>query len=350
MAGVGLVLAIFIAFALTSAFYNRAFSHPLKVTLTTPRIGLVMDPGNKVKYRGVEIGRVADVRRKGAGAELILELDRDLAARIPANALVAIQSSTVFGAKYVELDAPTHASTARLTDGAVLASGGVTTEVNTVFNSLDRVLRSIDVADLNTTLTVLARALDRRGDSIADLARKADQYLTKFEPLLPQLRRDLVEAARFARLGIRVSPAFLSVLDNATVTARTVVTRRQALDRLLVDLSLLGDSGAKLIGVNRDALVDLLRRLRPTAETLRVYSSEMPCFFQGLEHTHQIMAKTFGATDPGLRAIVSLRSELPPYTPARDLPGLARGRGPDCSGLPVLSAAQVPFPERGGPQ
>jgi len=351
VAGIGLTLVVLAAFMLTGAFYTRAFSDPAVVTLRTDRIGLVMDPGNQVKMRGIVVGRVGEVRSvPGGGAELVLELDRDELDRIPANVIARIRSTTVFGAKYVDLVAPRDPADEQLAAGAVLHSTRVTTEVNTVFRSLDRVLTGIDAADLNVTLTVLARTLEGRGDDIADVALQASNYLGRLEPLLPQLRRDLAAIARFSRLGEAISPALLRMLDNATVTGRTLVTEQEALDRLLVDLAILGGKGAEVLGTHGDALTALLGNLRPTTATLAAYSSELPCLLQGLARTRGVMADVIGGTDAGLRARVSIRSELPAYANPRDLPTYPRGTGAACHGMPWLSPAQIPAPEKGEPQ
>lgn len=350
IAGVGLVLVVLAAFSLTGALYARAFSNPAEITLETSRAGLVMDPGGKVKLRGVEIGRVGEVRTVGDGVEIVLELDRDELDGIPADVVAEIRATTVFGAKYVELVAPSKGGGGQLEDGAVIKASGVTTEINTVFDGLDRVLSGIDIASLNGTLTVLATTLSGRGDDIASLALEADAYLTKLEPLLPQLRRDLVEVARFARLAVEVSPALIAILRNATVTAGTIADEEQALDRLLVDLSLLGGRAKELLGDNGDALARLLDSARPTAATLRAYSSELPCFLKGLDEARKIMADVIGGTDASLRAMVSIRSQLSHYTVPKDLPGQPEDRGPDCHGLPRLKDSQVPIPERGTDQ
>lgn len=351
LAGVGLVLVIVAAVALTAALYSHAFADPAQITLETSRAGLVMDPGGKVKMRGVEVGRVGSVERVADGVRIVLEIDRDRIDDIPADVVAEIRATTVFGAKYVELlpgpDGGPDAASGHLSDGDVILASGVTTEINTVFDGLDRVLDGVDIASLNGTLTVLAQTLSGRGDDIASVAAQADAYLTKLEPLLPQLRRDLHEVARFARLGVEVSPALLAILRNATVTAGTIADEEQALDRLLVDLSLLGGKAEELLGENGDALATLLERARPTAATLRAYSSELPCFLKGLDETRKIMADVIGGTDASLRALVSVRSQLSHYTYPNDLPGSPRGRGPDCHGLPRLADSQVPIPERG---
>jgi len=344
----GLVLVVLSVFVLTAALYNRSFGDPVEVTVVSPRAGLVMDPGNKVKLRGVEIGRVGSVELVEGQAEIVLEIDRDQFDGIPADVSAEIRATTIFGAKYVELvPGPTGGDS--LEEGARILAPGVTTEVNTVFDSLDRVLSGIDVADLNRALTVLAETLSGRGSQIADVARQADRYLTRLQPLLPQVRRDLHEVARFSRLALDASPALVTILRNLTVTAGTVVDRRTALHRLLVDLTVLGGTGAEVLGVNAEALATLLRGLRLPTQTLRVYSSELPCLLMGLNRTRELIADAIGGTDATLRALVSFRTELPKYTYPTGLPGLPDGTGPNCRGLPTLSNDQIPVPERGEP-
>jgi phospholipid/cholesterol/gamma-HCH transport system substrate-binding protein len=349
-AGIGLIAFLVAIFALTGALYTHAFSNPAEVTLQTERSGLIMNAGNKVKMRGVEIGRVGSVESVDDGARIVLELDRDELDRIPSNVTAVIKSTTVFGAKYVELVAPDQPASSRLRSGALIDVRGVTTEVNTVFDGLDRLLRGVDVTDLNTTLTVLARGLQGRGETIAGIAAQADHYLTRLEPLLPQVRKDMVAVARFARLGNAISPALLRILENAAVTGSTFATKQRALHRLMVDLAVLSEAGTRFVGANDQTLLTLLRSLRPTTAMLRAYSSELPCFIRGLDRTQQIMAETFGEVDAGLRARLTVRSELPPYRGEADFPQPPIARGPGCQGLPALSSSQVPFPERGGPQ
>ncbi|MCW2856549.1 MAG: hypothetical protein JWR52_2164 [Marmoricola sp.] len=351
LAGAGMVLAVLAAFGLTAAFYTHAFSHPLEVTLVTSRTGLVMDTGNVVKMRGIEVGRVGSIKAMPDGsAVLTLDLDRSQVAMIPANVVAQIEAPTIFGAKFVALSLPATPSAARISAGAVIDNAGVTTEVNTVFKSLEGVLNSVNVADLNVTLTSLADAVRGRGTTIADIATQADAYLTKLEPDLPQLRRDLLQVAAFGQLGLRISPDLLQILENATVTGKTVVTQQQALDRLLVGLSLLGGEGVKVLGVNSTALAEVLRELRPTTSTLAAYSSELPCFLEGLDKTRDIMADVIGGKANALIGKVSIRGALPPYTYPQDLPSYPQGRGPTCAGLPMLSKSQIPYPERGTPQ
>jgi len=54
---VGLFAVILAIVAVCSALFAGSFTTYAPVTLTSDRAGLVMEPGAKVKLRGVEVGR-----------------------------------------------------------------------------------------------------------------------------------------------------------------------------------------------------------------------------------------------------------------------------------------------------
>ena len=149
-----LLASLLVAFVvLTYLSYTAAFSPTDTVTLTAPRVGLEMDRGNKVKYRGIQIGKVDDISYAGNAAQLRLAIDGGELHYIPSNAGVHIASSTVFGAKSVEFIPPKDPSPATLKPGAHLAVSAVSLEVNTLFQSLMGLLQKIDPVELNGTLS-----------------------------------------------------------------------------------------------------------------------------------------------------------------------------------------------------
>lgn len=78
--------------------------------MVASRAGLVMDPGSKVTYNGVEIGRVATisetVRDGRPAAKFSLDVYPRYLQLIPANVNADIKATTVFGGKYVSLTTP----------------------------------------------------------------------------------------------------------------------------------------------------------------------------------------------------------------------------------------------------
>ncbi|MEE2853758.1 MAG: MlaD family protein, partial [Actinomycetota bacterium] len=64
--------------ALVYGQFRGAFTEKTQVTMLASRAGLVMDPGSKVTYNGVEIGRVGSisetVRDGKPAAKFVLEV------------------------------------------------------------------------------------------------------------------------------------------------------------------------------------------------------------------------------------------------------------------------------------
>ena len=86
--------AILVAFSvLTYLAYTAAFTPTDTVTVTSPRAGLVMDKEAKVKYRGIQIGKVENISYTGDQAKLTLAINKGELRFVPSNAPVRIAST-----------------------------------------------------------------------------------------------------------------------------------------------------------------------------------------------------------------------------------------------------------------
>ena len=139
----------------------------MPVTVISQRAGLVMNSDAKVKMRGVQVGKVASIESLPNGeAAIHLAMDPSQLHFIPGNVLVDIASSTVFGAKSVQLLEPAQPSAQRLHGGQTLQGQHVMVEINTVFQQLVSVLAQIDPPKLNESLGALAQAFSGRGTKL----------------------------------------------------------------------------------------------------------------------------------------------------------------------------------------
>src|SRR6476619_27936 len=81
LAGVVLTLLTVVAIALVYLQFRGDFLPREQVTMMSDRAGLSMDPGSKVTYNGVEIGRVATIEAVNVGdeqkAKVVLDVNRD---------------------------------------------------------------------------------------------------------------------------------------------------------------------------------------------------------------------------------------------------------------------------------
>ncbi|MDT0407180.1 MCE family protein, partial [Streptomyces edwardsiae] len=140
----------------------------------------------------MQVGTVSSIeQRADCKAVLHLAMNPSQLHLIPGNEQADIASTTVFGAKYVQLVAPDKPSPEKHRPGQTLQGDHVTVEMNTVFQQLTNVLNKIDPAKLNETLGALSSAFSGRGEAMGQSLSDFDAVLKKIEPSLPNLTGDL---------------------------------------------------------------------------------------------------------------------------------------------------------------
>jgi phospholipid/cholesterol/gamma-HCH transport system substrate-binding protein len=335
------------SFVVTLGAFNRDFRPYARVTLTSDRSGLVMEPGAKVKLRGVQVGRVASIQQ-GEPVRLQLELYPEQLKYIPANVAAKITATTAFGAKYVDLLTPTDPSPNRLAAGAVVDSRNVTTEVNTVFQNLVGVLNKIDVTKLNAALTALADAFRGRGEAIGEATTDLNQVLMAINPRSETIRTDLRAFKGFSDTYSAAARDILTVLDAASVTSSTITNNAKQLDSLLLDVIGLSRSGVNLLGPNEDNLVHGINLLESTTSLLMKYNPELTCTLEGGKNAVDMFLGATGG-DNGYSVILDAgllfggdTYKFPDNLPINGAKGGPGGQ-PGCGSLPDVAKN---FPQR----
>lgn len=337
-----LVTAMLLIVAVAYGMFRGTFTSTVPVTVTAARAGLVMDPGAKVKMRGVEVGRVSAVDLSGSQAVITLQLQPDMLTLIPANSGVEIESTTVFGAKFVSFIPPEKPSAVPIAQGANITSQNVTVEFNTVFQNLSTVLQAVQPEKLNATLGAIATALHGRGDQFGQTLAQANDVLTQLNPSVPALQNDLQKAAVVTNTYGDAAPALLNTLNNLTFTSGTIVDQQANLDKLLLDVTGLATTGTDVLGKNQPALATTFSLLRPTSELLYKYSPEFSCFFKGLNFGRVLGEQIAGGIHPWIGVDTAFLPGGPIYKYPQNLPVVGASGGPRCNGLPQLSLDQLP--------
>jgi phospholipid/cholesterol/gamma-HCH transport system substrate-binding protein len=324
---------------LAVGMFQGRFVDSVPLTVMSQRAGLVMNPDAKVKLLGVQIGNVASIEERPNGqAAIHLAIDPAQLAQIPDNVTIDIASSTVFGAKSVDLVPPPNPSSEKLRPGQVLDAGHVTVEIDTIFQQLTSVLSKIQPAKLNETLGVIASALDGRGQKFGQALSDLDALLAKLEPSLPNLSHDIAAAPAVINSYADAAPALVQILINTTRISQTVVDEQQNLDALLVSAIGLADVGNDVIGGNRQGLTDLLHLLVPTTDLTNQYNQALYCGIAGLYH----FSLNAPLPVPGVLATSGLLLGRERYRYPANLPKVAATGGPQCTDLPGVPPGSRP--------
>ncbi|BDB42513.1 MULTISPECIES: MCE family protein [Mycobacterium] len=308
-----LVFAAVLAFVYFQ--FRGRFTPKTALTLLAPRTGLVMDPGSKVTYNGVEIGRVAnisEVQRDGVPvAKFVLDVNPDYLRLIPANVDANIRATTVFGNKYVSLTSPKDPTPQRITPEHVIDARSVTTEFNTLFETLTSIAEKVDPVKLNLTLSAAAQALTGLGEKFGQSIVNANAILDDVNPRMPRIRRDIQQFAALADIYADAAPHLLEALDHAVVTARTLHRQEAELDAALLSAAGLGNTGEDIFTRGGPYLQRGLADLVPTAQLLDTYSPEFFCTIRNYHDAEPAAYETTGGGNGyGLKTMTELTSGL----------------------------------------
>jgi phospholipid/cholesterol/gamma-HCH transport system substrate-binding protein len=278
-----LVLALITAAAATLVYlqFRGTFVEHTPLTLIADRSGLSMDAGAKVTLNGVQVGRVAHIEEidgaTGPYAKLTIDIQPKYIELLPANVRADISASTVFGPKYVEFTSPSKPDPRSVTKGQVIHVATVTTEANTVFETVLRIAERVDPIKLNATLSATAQALNGLGTRFGRALDHGNDVLGDINPRMPQIRHDTRRLGELADIYTAASPNFWNALNNIDTTARTLNDQRADLDASLLAAVGLGDVGAEVLEKSRQNLVRGAADLVPTAQLIDEYSPEIFC-------------------------------------------------------------------------
>jgi phospholipid/cholesterol/gamma-HCH transport system substrate-binding protein len=330
LAGVALLVVFALALALVYGQFRGSFTPKAQLTMLASRAGLVMDPGSKVTYNGVEIGRVGSisetVRDGKPAAKFALEVYPRYLKLIPSNVNADIKATTVFGGKYVSLTTPANPSPQKISARTVIDARSVTTEINTLFQTITSIAEKVDPVKLNLTLSAAAQSLEGLGEKFGQSITNANTLLDDVNPQMPQARKDIQQLAALGDTYANASPDLFDFLNNAVITSRTINAQQKDLDQALLSAAGFGNTGADLFNKGGPYLARGAADLVPTAQLLDTYSPEIYCLMRS---EHDALPAT-GAAEGGFNGYsLNMNTEA--------LSGLGLIANP-VSALPVLAS------------
>ena len=312
--------------------FQGDFTPKTELTMVASRAGLVMEPGSKVTYNGVEIGRVAgisEVERDGEpAAKLVLHVNPKYIKLIPANVVANIEAATLFGNKYVSLSSPDNPQQQRISSHDVIDVRSVTTEFNTLFETVTSIAEKVDPIELNATLSALAQALNGLGGKFGESIVNGNQILAHLNPRVQQLGYDVRRLADLGEIYTRASPDLWNFLQNAVTTARTLTRQQHDLDAALLAAVGAGNTGEDIFARGGPYLVRGAADLVPTATLLDTYSPEVFCMIRNFHDAAPKVANAVGGNGYSLAGAGTIAGAANPYVYPDNLPRVNARGGP----------------------
>ena len=301
LAGVATLVVAALILALVYGQFRGDFTAKTRLTLLASRAGLMMDPGAKVTYNGVEIGRVATispiVRDGKPAAKFALDVYPRYLRLIPADVNADIKAATLFGGKYVSLTSPKNASPQRITPQTVIDATSVTTEINTLFQTITSIAEKVDPVKLNLTLSAAAQSLAGLGDRFGQSIVNGNAILDDVNPQLPQAHHDIKALAALGDTYANGAPDLFDFLDNAVITSRTLNAQQKDLDQALLSAAGFGNNAGDVFERGGPYLGRGAGDLVPTTELLDTYSPELYCTVRKFHDVEPKVAAFTGATN-----------------------------------------------------
>ncbi|CAN5812441.1 MCE family protein [soil metagenome] len=332
MLAVAALLVLALIGVLVFVQFRGGFTPKRSLTMISDRAGLLVGTGSKVTLNGAVVGKVAridEVERDGKpAAKFVLDVAPRYAPLIPVNVVAAIKATTVFGGKYVALASPRNPGPP-ITGADVIEARSVSTEINTVFETLTSIAQSVDPVKLNLTLSGAAEAVSGLGSKFGTALVSTNTVLEDLNPRMDQLHHDVHQLASVADVLADASPDLWNALSKLTTTARTLNDQQKDLDATLLAAIGFAGTGADVLDRSRPALVQTLAQLAPTSALLDTYSPELFCTIRNVAQVAPAVAAAEGTGNGySLQAHTQVIGSPNPYVFPDNLPRVNAHGGP----------------------
>jgi phospholipid/cholesterol/gamma-HCH transport system substrate-binding protein len=331
--------AVFLVIAtVVAAFIYLQFrgdlTYKTQLTLLSPRAGLVVERGAKVTFNGVEIGRVARIdfvdEHGTPNAKLTLDVYPRYISYIPANVVAEIRATTVFGNKYISFSSPENPSAQHVSANGVIDASAVTTEFNTLFETVTSIAEQVDPIKVNQTLTATAEALTGLGERFGESLENGNRIVDDLNRQMPQIARDNRAVADLADVYADASGDLWDGLDNAVRTARTFNDHRADIDEALMAAIGFANDAADSFERGGPYLVRGAADLVPTTQLLDDYQGEIFCSFRKFSDVQKRSAAVLGGNGYSLASESgALAGAGNPYVYPDNLPRVNARGGPE---------------------
>jgi phospholipid/cholesterol/gamma-HCH transport system substrate-binding protein len=223
-------------------------------------------PQSGVRVADVPVGRVESIElnEKDWTAVVTVTVNGDV--ELPANAVAAIQQSSLLGEKYVELAPPGgEKPEGHLGDKSriTLDRTNRNVEVEELLGALSLVLNGGGLAQLQTINRELGDALEGREAEIKDTLSQLDTFIGGLDAQKAEINRALDRANELAATLAGRTATIEKALDTIGPGLDVINEQRDLLVSMLEGLARLGDVGTRIIEQSSADTIEDLRLLQP---------------------------------------------------------------------------------------
>jgi phospholipid/cholesterol/gamma-HCH transport system substrate-binding protein len=235
----------------------------------------------------------------------------------------------VFGNQYISFTSPKNPSPQRITSSDVIDATHVTTEFNTLFETVTSISEKVDPIKLNQTLTATAQALQGLGDRFGQSIINGNQILGDLNPKMPQIRRDNQLLADLGDVYANAAPDLFDGLENAVTTARTLNENQGNIDQALMASIGFGNTGAEIFEKGGPYLIRGAQDLIPTSQLLDEYSPALFCTIRNYHDVEPRIAASLGGNGYSLNTHSLVLGASNAYVYPDNLPRVNAHGGPE---------------------
>jgi phospholipid/cholesterol/gamma-HCH transport system substrate-binding protein len=218
-----------------------------------------------VRVADVPVGRVEQVEL-GDDWTAVVTLTVNGDVKLPANAVAAIQQSSLLGEKYVELAAPGNEKPQgdlRKDPHIPLERTNRNVEVEELLGALSLVLNGGGLAQLQTINHELGEALEGRESEVKDTLSQLDTFIGGLDQQKAEISRALDSANALADTLAQRTATIETALDTIGPGLDVINEQRDLLVSMLESLARLGDVGSRIIQQSAADTVADLQLLQP---------------------------------------------------------------------------------------
>lgn len=222
-------------------------------------------PQSGVRVADVPVGRVEEIEL-GDDWTAVVTISVNGDVELPANAVAAIQQSSLLGEKFVELAEPGNEEPRGvLEDGAVipLERTNRNVEVEELLGALSLVLNGGGLAQLQTINRELGEALEGREEAIRTTLSELDTFIGGLDQQREEINRALDTADALAQTLASRTATIETALDTIGPGLDVINEQRDLLVSMLDSLARLGDVGTRIINQSAANTIEDLRLLQP---------------------------------------------------------------------------------------